>query len=165
MKPNGRRNDPAPDCTGRRFGIVVARFHAELAEMLVEGARRGLHDCNVANDDVTVLAVPGCFEVPLACRNAVETDRFDALVAVGAVIRGETSHFDYVAGECAHGIMQVQLTTGTPIGFGILTTDSFEQARERAARGGGDKGYWAAIAAGALLVLDRGVRRARFRRN
>lgn len=165
MKRNGRASPPAPDCANRRFAIVVARFHADLADMLLDRARRALRDCNVSGRNVTVLAVPGCFEIPLACRNAIETERFDALVALGAVIRGETPHFDYVAGECARGIMDVQLATGTPIGFGILTTETLEQARERAASGGGDKGYGAAIAAATLLVLDAGRQRAGFRRN
>ena len=165
MKRDGRPHTPAPDCAGRRFAIVVARFHADLAEMLLDGALRALRDCKVAADDTTVLEVPGCFEIPLACRNAIEKERFDALVAIGAVIRGETPHFEYVAGECARGIMDVQLASGTPIGFGILTTENFEQARERAAPAGGDKGYSATIAAATLLFVNAGSQRAGFRRN
>lgn len=165
MKRNGKPNEPAPDCSGRRFAIVVARFHADLAEMLLDGARRALRHCKVTAANISVLHVPGCFEIPLACRTAIAAERFDALVALGAVIRGETPHFDYVAGECARGIMDVQLVTGTPIGFGILTTESLEQARERAASDGGDKGYSAAIAAATLLSLDVGLPRAGFRRN
>jgi 6,7-dimethyl-8-ribityllumazine synthase len=165
VKRDGATNAPAPDCTGRRFAIVVARFHADLGEMLVDGARRALRDCNVADGNVTLFEVPGCFELPLACRNAIETERFDALVALGAVVRGETPHFDYVAGECARGIMDVQLATGTPIGFGVLTTENLEQARERAAAKGGDKGYLAAMAAAGLLSLYAGQPRAGFRRN
>jgi 6,7-dimethyl-8-ribityllumazine synthase len=154
-----------PDCAGRRFAIVAARFHADLAERLVERAKRALRDCNVAEEDISVVDVPGCFELPLACRNLIETDRFDALVAVGAVIRGQTPHFDYVAGECARGIMEVQLATGTPIGFGVLTTENLSQAKERADPKGGDKGYAAALAAATLLRLTAGVPRAGFRRN
>jgi 6,7-dimethyl-8-ribityllumazine synthase len=165
VKRDGKADAPAPDCRGRRFAIVAARFHADLAAMLVDGARRALRACNVADENVTLFEVPGCFEIPLACRNAIETERFDALVALGAVVRGETPHFDYVAGECARGIMDVQLATGTPIGFGILTTENLEQARERAAREGADKGYSAAIAAAALLTLYDGQPRAGFRRN
>lgn len=119
--------------------------------MLLDGARRALRDCKVKDADVTVLEVPGCFEIPLACRNAIESERFDALIALGAVIRGETPHFEYVAGECARGVMNVQLATGTPIGFGVLTTENPEQACARAAPEGGDKGYSATIAAVTLL--------------
>lgn len=155
MKGDGAPNAPLPECAGRRFAIVVARFHGELAEMLLDGTKRALRDCKVAEADITLLEVPGCFEIPLACRSAIGSGRFDGLVALGAVIRGETRHFDFVAGECARGIMDVQLATGTPIGFGILTTENFEQARERAASQGGDKGYSAAIAA-ATLVQELG---------
>jgi 6,7-dimethyl-8-ribityllumazine synthase len=165
VKRDGSPRGAAPDCTGRRFAIVAARFHADLAEQLVDGAKRALRDCKVAHEDVSVFYVPGCFELPLACRNLIETDRFDALVAVGAVVRGRTPHFDYVAGECARGIMEVQLATGMPIGFGVLTTENLEQARERADPKGGNKGYGAAIAAATLLHLTAEVPRAGFRRN
>jgi 6,7-dimethyl-8-ribityllumazine synthase len=165
VKRDGAASAPAPHCRGRRFAIVVARFHADLSDMLLEGARRALRDCDVAEEDVTLLEVPGCFEIPVACRNAIEMQRFDALVALGAIVRGETAHFEYVAGECARGIMDVQLATGTPIGFGVLTTDTHQQARERAARKGADKGYAAAIAAATMLSLFAGAPRAGFRRN
>jgi 6,7-dimethyl-8-ribityllumazine synthase len=164
VKRDGRSH-AAPDCTGRRFGIVVARFYAELADMLVDGAKRGLRDCKVADEEIAVFEVPGCFELPLACRNLIEGDRFDGLVALGVVIRGETPHFEYVAGECARGIMAVQLASGTPIGFGVLTTENLAQAQERAARKGGDKGYSAATAAAALVGITAGTPRAGFRRN
>jgi 6,7-dimethyl-8-ribityllumazine synthase len=154
-----------PECAGRRFAIVAARFHADLAEDLVDGARRALRDCNVANDDVAVFDVPGCFELPLACRSLIESGRFDAVVAVGAVIRGETPHFDFVAGQCARGIMDVQIATGTPIGFGVLTTDTLEQAQERADPEQGDKGYSAGLAAATLLQLTASLPPAGARRN
>ena len=144
------------DCAGRRFAVVVARFYPDLADMLVAGARRALAACNVAESDVDVFVVPGCFELPLACRNLFETRRYHALVALGVVIRGETPHFDYVAGECARGIMDVQLTTGAPIGFGVLTVETYEQAQERADPKRGDKGHDAAIAAATLLRLTGG---------
>ena len=111
-----------PDCSNRRFAIVAARFYDDVADALVAGARRALHDCRVADEHITIHEVPGCFELPLACRSLIDTDRYDALVALGAVIRGKTPHFNYVAGECARGIMDVQLATGVPIGFGVLTT-------------------------------------------
>jgi 6,7-dimethyl-8-ribityllumazine synthase len=153
-----------PDCSGKHVAIVAARFYGDLADQLVDGARRALHDCKVGAQDTYVYDVPGCFELPLACRNLIESDRFDAIVALGVVIRGDTPHFDFVAGECARGIMDVQLATGTPIGFGVLTTENLAQAEERADPKRGDKGYEAAIAALTLLALPSGeVARAGFR--
>ena len=163
MKPNGARETAKPDCVGRRFAIVSARFHADIADFLVDGARRALRDCRVSDDHVSLFEVPGCFELPLACLNLIETDRFDGLVALGAVIRGETPHFDFVAGECARGLMEVQLMSGVPIGFGVLTTDTLLQAEERANPKGGAKGYAAALAAASLLTLTVGMPRAGFR--
>lgn len=153
----------APDCAGRRFALVAARFYPELADWLSDGARRALHECNVDAADVDVYDVPGCFELPLACRNLLDTQRYHALVALGAVVRGETPHFEYVAGECARGIMDVQLATGAPIGFGVLTTDTYEQAKERADPSRGDKGYHAAMAAASLLNIAARLPRAGFR--
>jgi len=144
---------PLPDCTGRRFAIAAARFYPDLADELLDGAKRALRDCGVGDDGIECFEVPGCFELPLACRRLIETDRFDAIVALGVVVRGETPHFDFVAGQCARGIMDVTLATGVPIGFGVLTTQTLAQARERAGRDGGDKGYVAAIAAATMLGL------------
>jgi 6,7-dimethyl-8-ribityllumazine synthase len=163
VKKNGSPKRPAPDCAGKRFGLVAARFYDELAEALLDGAKRALRDCGVADGDVEVFDAPGCFELPLACRNLFETQRYHALVALGAVVRGDTPHFDYVAGECARGIMDVQLSTGMPIGFGVLTTETYAQAEERAAANGGDKGYDAAIAAATLLQITAKIPRAGFR--
>ncbi|HMF27511.1 MAG TPA: 6,7-dimethyl-8-ribityllumazine synthase [Candidatus Cybelea sp.] len=151
MKPSGSTAAGAPRCEQARFAIVCARFYAELADLLLDGARRALRDCSVADENVSVFEVPGCFEIPLACLNLIAADRCDAVVALGVVVRGETPHFEYVAGECARGIMNVQLATGTPIGFGVLTTETLVQARERAERSGGDKGYTATIAAAEML--------------
>jgi 6,7-dimethyl-8-ribityllumazine synthase len=158
-----KRSKTVLDCSGKRFAIVVARFYEELADQLLDGAKRALRDCGVSQDAVRVYDVPGCFELPLACRSVIDTDRYDALVALGVVIRGETPHFDYVAGECARGIMDVQLATGVPIGFGVLTTDTAVQADERADPKRGDKGYSAAIAAATLLGITAGEPRAGFR--
>ena len=166
MKKNGPESilpSGVPDCTGRRFAIVAARFYPELADWLADGARRALRACHVADGDIDVYEVPGCFELPLACRNLLEGERYHALVAVGAVVRGETPHFEYVAGECARGIMSVQLATGAPIGFGVLTTDTYEQAKERADPSNGDKGYHAGMAAAALLDTPARQPRAGFR--
>ena len=140
------------DCSGKRFAIVVAQFYEHLANWLEDGARRALRDCSVKEEHVAVYRVPGCFEIPLACKRLIESDeRLDGLVALGVVVRGDTPHFDFVAGECARGVMDVQLATGVPIGFGVLTTESYAQAQERADPARGDKGHAAAAAAAALL--------------
>ncbi|MGA8535247.1 MAG: 6,7-dimethyl-8-ribityllumazine synthase [Candidatus Tumulicola sp.] len=160
---DGSKTPALPNCAGRRFAIVAARFYPELADWLVEGAKGALRDCGVADADVEVFDVPGCFELPFACRNLFETQRYHALVALGVVVRGETPHFDFVAGECARGIMDVQLSAGSPIGFGVLTTETYAQAEERADPRRGNKGYDAAIAAAALLGTTAGLPRAGFR--
>lgn len=163
MKTDGARQAPLPDCSERRFALVVARFYPELADWLVEGARQALRDCKVGADRISAYEVPGCFELPLACRNLIDTDRFDALVALGVVIRGHTPHFDFVAGESARGIMDVQLATGIPIGFGVLTTDTLAQAEERADPKRGNKGYAAGLAAATLIDITGDAPRAGFR--
>jgi 6,7-dimethyl-8-ribityllumazine synthase len=155
MKTEKPEDTAFPDCAGKRFAVVAARFYEELADDLVDGARRALADCGVVADDIHEYDVPGCFELPLACRNLIERSHYDAVVALGVVVRGDTPHFDFIAGECARGIMNVQLRNGTPIGFGVLTTDTLAQAQERADPKGGDKGYQAALAAAALLRLAR----------
>lgn len=145
-----------PDCSGKRFAIVAARFYEQLSDWLEDGARRALADCGVRDEHITVYHVPGCFELPLAAKRLIAADdRLDAIVALGVVVRGETPHFDYVAGECARGIMTVQLATGVPIGFGVLTTETLVQAEERANPEQGDKGYEAAIAAASLLHIPK----------
>ena len=154
MKTSAQHAD-SPDCSGRRFAIVAARFYRELTDDLIDGAQRALRDCGVEACDIYRYDVPGCFELPLACRNLIDTERFDGIVALGVVIRGDTPHFDFVAGECARGIMDVQLATGIPIGFGVLTTENLVQAQERADPQRGDKGYEAAIAAATLVVLPQ----------
>jgi len=152
MKKDQAHAAGLPDCAGKRFAIVTARFYEQLGEWLEDGARRALDDCGVRAQDISAYRVPGCFELPLAAKRLIEADeRLDAVVALGAVVRGETPHFEYVAGECARGLMSVQLATGVPVGFGVLTTDTLAQAQERADPRRGDKGYHAALAAAALL--------------
>ena len=158
----GPQHDPGGrhDLGGKRFAIVVSQFYEHLAQMLEDGARRALRECKVREEDVVVYYVPGCFELPLAAKRLIESDdRLDAVVALGVVVRGETAHFDYVAGECSRGIMTVQLATGVPIGFGVLTTENLEQAEERADPARGDKGYHAALAAASLLGVPREAER------
>lgn len=152
MKPAAiARHGTLPDGRGRRVAVVCAEFYVQLAEWLEDGTRRALADCGVSEEHRTFVRVPGCFELPLAAQRLIQTGKFDAVVALGVVVRGDTPHFQYVAGECARGIMDVQLSTGTPIGFGVLTTETLEQAEERADPRRGDKGYEAALAALAAL--------------
>jgi 6,7-dimethyl-8-ribityllumazine synthase len=146
-------HDSLPDARGKRVAIVSARFYAELADWLEDGAQRALEACGVAAESRSVHRVPGCFELPLAARRLIDTGRFDAIVALGVVVRGETPHFDYVAGESSRGLMDVALATRVPIGFGVLTTDTLAQAEERADPARGDKGFGAAVAALSLLAV------------
>jgi 6,7-dimethyl-8-ribityllumazine synthase len=130
----------------QRFALVVGRFYEELAERLVAGATEAL----APHGEVDVYDVPGAFELPLAAKYAAESGRYAGVVALGAVIRGETDHYDYVCGEAARGIQEVQLTTGVPVGFGVLTVDSMEQALARVK--GGPKRDSGAHAAEAVLA-------------
>jgi 6,7-dimethyl-8-ribityllumazine synthase len=146
----------------RRFALVVGRFYQDLADRLVAGARAALTEAGPA--EIEVFDVPGAFELPLAARYAAESGRFDAVVALGAVIRGETDHYDYVCGEAARGIQDVQLRTGVPVGFGVLTVDTMEQALARVGDGAKrDTGRHAAEAVLASLAVRAAVagRRAR----
>jgi 6,7-dimethyl-8-ribityllumazine synthase len=145
-----------------RVALVVGRFYEELAERLVAGARGVLEEAGATAIDV--YDVPGAFELPLAAKYAAESGRYDAVVALGAVIRGETDHYDYVCGEAARGIQQVQLDTGVPVGFGVLTVDSIEQALARVQGGGKrDSGAHAAEAVLASLAVKDAVRERRAR--
>jgi 6,7-dimethyl-8-ribityllumazine synthase len=154
VKPVAERDAAAlPRGAGKRVAVVSAGFYADLAAWLEDGAKRALDACGVAADAREIHRVPGCFELPLAARRLIDSGRFDAIVALGVVIRGETPHFDYVAGECSRGIMDVQLATGVPIGFGVLTTETQAQAEERADPARGDKGFDAALAALAVLAV------------
>ena len=154
MKKTGSAQPTLPDASGKRFAIVSARFYAGLADWLEDGARRGLRDCGVAESDIELVTVPGCFEIPLVARRLIVGGEYDGIVALGVVVRGDTPHFDYVAGECARGIMTVQITTGVPIGFGILTTENIAQAEERADPRRLDKGHEAAVAAATVAVIE-----------
>ncbi|HEX6926450.1 MAG TPA: 6,7-dimethyl-8-ribityllumazine synthase [Longimicrobiaceae bacterium] len=130
-----------------RFGIVVSRFNESITRRLLEGA----HDClirhGVPEDRIEAVWVPGAWEIPVALRALVRSGRFSALIALGAVIRGSTPHFDYVAGGVANGVASVGLESGLPVIFGVLTTDTIEQALERAGTKAGNKGWDAALAA------------------
>jgi 6,7-dimethyl-8-ribityllumazine synthase len=140
---------------GMRFGLVVARFNHFVTEPLLEGALAALREHGVTEDDLTVVRVPGTFELPPVALRLARSGRFDALIAIGAVIRGGTPHFDYVAGEAAKGTAEVSMQTGLPVAFGILTCDTVEQALERAGEGASNKGWEAAVAALEMADLSR----------
>ena len=131
------------DARGLKFAVIVARFNSSITEKLLEGAQNALKKAGA--DGIAVFYVPGAFELPLAARKLAEAH--DGLVALGAVIRGETPHFDYVCDAAAHGLLQVSLETGKPVAFGVLTTDTLEQAEARAGGKHGNKGYDAAMTA------------------
>ena len=136
-----------PRGQGRRFAVVVSRFNESITQRLVEGALDALVRHGVAFDDIDVLWVPGAWELPLAARRAAMTERYDGLVALGAVIRGDTPHFDYVAGEASRGLATASTEFDVPIGFGVLTCDTVAQAEARAGGEHGNKGWDAALAA------------------
>lgn len=133
------------DARGLTFAIVVARFNGTITEKLLEGAREALQKAGAANPQV--FHVPGAFELPLAAMKLARRGGFSAIIALGAVIRGETPHFDYVASEAARGLQRVALDTGVPVAFGVLTTDTQEQAEARAGGPAGNKGFDAAMTA------------------
>jgi 6,7-dimethyl-8-ribityllumazine synthase len=138
-----------------KVAICVGRFYEDLAERLIAGARSVLEEAGVAEGDVDVFDVPGAYELPLAAKFAAESGRYAGVVCLGAVIRGETSHYDYVCGESARGIQDVQLQTGVPCSFGVLTVDSLDQALARSGGGKRDSGRHAAEAVLALLEIKK----------
>jgi 6,7-dimethyl-8-ribityllumazine synthase len=141
------------EARGRRFAIVAGRFNEVVVEKLVEGALSCLRKHGVAEDDLDVAWVPGSFEISLAAQKLAASGQYDAVICLGAVIRGETAHFDYVAGEAARGIRQAALDTGVPVIFGVLTTEDVEQALDRAGGKHGNKGWDAAMAAMEMASL------------
>ncbi|MCC6154870.1 MAG: 6,7-dimethyl-8-ribityllumazine synthase [Candidatus Hydrogenedentes bacterium] len=132
---------------GKKFAIIVARFNAFISEKLLEGALDGLKRHGVKENETTIAWVPGAHEIPLVAKKMAGSKKYDAVVALGAVIRGSTAHFDYVAGNSARGVAQASMDTGVPVIFGVLTTDTIEQAIERAGTKSGNKGFDAAVAA------------------
>jgi 6,7-dimethyl-8-ribityllumazine synthase len=136
-----------PSGHGRRFAVVASRFNETVTQKLVDGALDALVRHGAAADDVDVVWVPGAWELPGAARRLLATERYHALVALGAVIRGDTPHFDYVAGEASRGIADASVAFETPIGFGVLTCDTMAQAEARAGGEHGNKGWDAALAA------------------
>lgn len=138
-----------------KIGIVAARFNEFIVSKLVAGARDGLVRHNVEDDDITLAWVPGAFEIPVMAKKMAESGKYDAVICLGAVIRGATSHYDYVCAEVSKGIASVSLETGVPVMFGVVTTDNIEQAIERAGTKAGNKGYDCALGAIEMINLAK----------
>lgn len=152
---------PGPDAANLRVALVVSAYHDAITGALREGAVAALKRAGVRDDAVVVIPVPGAFEIPFAARQAAETRRFDAIVCLGCVIRGQTPHYGYIASAVAHGIMLASQTTGVPISFGVLTTNSLGEAVARSGPGDANKGWEAAMAALQLTDVKRRLTRPR----
>lgn len=145
------------NAAGLRFALVVSRFNSFITENLLNGAIDAFLRHGGRRDDLTIVKVPGSFELPFTCKRLAEIGKFDGIVALGAVIKGETSHYEHVCAQAAAGVMQAGLTTATPITFGILTTDTVEQALDRAGTKGGNKGADSVIAAIEMASVVRNI--------
>jgi 6,7-dimethyl-8-ribityllumazine synthase len=143
--------------TGCRFAIIVSRFNEDITEGLLKGAQAALEAAQVRCEDITLVRVPGAFEIPVTARRLAETGRFDAVICLGCVIKGDTMHFEYIASAVSHGIMEASTATGIPVTFGVLTTLTDEQAVARAAEGPENKGREAARAAVEMATLCRRI--------
>ena len=137
------------------YGIAVSRYNSFIVERLLDGALEALRKHGVEERDISIVKVPGAFELPLAVKAMAESTSYDAIIALGAVIRGGTAHFEYISGECVKGLSQVVLSQGLPVSFGVLTVDTIEQAIERAGTKAGNKGEEAALTAIEMLSLMR----------
>jgi len=140
---------------GFRFAIVASRWNDFLTSKLVDGAVDALQSLGVDDDSIEIFMVPGALELPLTAMKAAQSEKFDAVIAIGVVIRGETPHFDYVAGGAAKGVSQVSMQTGVPVMFGVVTTNTLEQAINRSGVKAGNKGYEAAMSAVEIVNLYR----------
>ena len=138
-----------------RLGIVVSQFNSFITDRLLAGALDALERTGAAKDQIEIVRVPGSFEIPLAAKKLAATGRFDSIICIGCILRGETSHYDYVCSETARGIQLAQLDTGVPMAFCVLTCDTLEQAIDRAGLKGGNKGYEAGLAAVEMACLLR----------
>jgi 6,7-dimethyl-8-ribityllumazine synthase len=143
---------------GLRFGIVVSRFNSFITDRLLAAAVDALERAGAPSKDVHVVRVPGSFELPLAAKKLAATQKYDALIAIGCVLRGETSHYDYICSETARGLQLAQMDSGVPIIFCVLTCDTLEQAIDRAGLKGGNKGFEAGLAAIEMAQLSRKLR-------
>src|SRR6202166_4984425 len=148
------------DASGMRFGLVVSRFNSFITDRLFAGAMDALEKGGASAEQTDVVRVPGSFEIPLAAKKMVLARHYDAIIAIGCVLRGETAHFDYVASEVARGVQLAQMDTGVPIIFCVLTCDTLEQAIDRAGLKSGNKGYDAGLAAIEMANLSKQIRSA-----
>jgi 6,7-dimethyl-8-ribityllumazine synthase len=146
------------DAKGMKFAIVVSRFNSFITDKLLDGALGALRRTGASEDDIEVVRAPGSWELPLIVKTLAEQKRHDAIIALGAVIRGDTPHFDYVAGECARHLSEIPLATGVPVAFGVLTTNTVEQAIDRAGAKAGNKGFDAALTAVEMVDVMRRLR-------
>src|SRR5262245_58858158 len=153
------RVDGGLGASGLRFGIVVSRFNSFITERLLAAAIDAFDRAGAESKDVDVVHVPGAFELPLAAKKLAATGRYDALIAIGCVLRGETSHYDYVCSETARGLQLAQMDTGVPVIFCVLTCDTLEQAIDRAGLKGGNKGFEAGLAAIEMAQLARKLKK------
>src|SRR5580693_8085713 len=153
-----RKMDGGLSAAGLRFGIVVSRFNGFITERLAAAALDALQRAGAASDAVELVHVPGAFELALAAKKMALTGRYDALVAIGCVLRGETTHYDYVCSETSRGLQLAQMDTGVPVMFCVLTCDTLEQAIDRAGLKGGNKGFEAGLAAIEMAHLSRKLR-------
>jgi 6,7-dimethyl-8-ribityllumazine synthase len=149
----------ALNAAGLHFGIVVSRFNSFITDRLLAGALDAFDRAGASEKQIEIVHVPGSFEIPIAAKNLAATGRCDSIVCIGCVLRGETSHYDYVAGETARGIQLAQLDTGVPMAFCVLTCDTLEQAIDRAGLKGGNKGYESGLAAIEMAHLSRKLSR------
>jgi 6,7-dimethyl-8-ribityllumazine synthase len=157
MSSSGRVYEGVLKGEGLRFAIVVSRFNEFISSKLLGGARDCLSRHGVAESDIAVAWVPGAMEIPLVAQKLASSKEYEAIICLGAVIRGSTPHFDYVAGEAAKGVAKVQLETGVPVIFGVLTTETIEQAVERAGTKSGNRGWDAALSALEMANLLKGL--------
>jgi 6,7-dimethyl-8-ribityllumazine synthase len=149
---------PLSAAAGARFALIVSRFNDVITTRLGDGARRALAEAGASESQIETFSVPGAFELPQAARAVAETGRFDAVICLGCVIRGDTPHFEYICTAAAHGLMAAAGETGVPMSFGVLTTDTWEQAEARAGDGRDNKGFEATAAALEMAALFRTLR-------
>jgi 6,7-dimethyl-8-ribityllumazine synthase len=157
---NGTEIRAGANAAGLRFALVVSRFNSFITDRLLAGAVDALEASGAETDDITAVHVPGSFEIPLTAKKLAQGGRYDAIVAIGCILRGETAHFDYVASEVARGVQLAQLDTGVPVIFCVLTCDTLEQAIDRAGLKSGNKGYDAGLAAVEMANLSKKLRPA-----
>jgi 6,7-dimethyl-8-ribityllumazine synthase len=157
-KLQAKKIDGEMQAVGLRFGIVVSRFNSFITERLLQGALDALERSGATNSDVDVAHVPGSFELPLTAKKLAETGRYDAIIAIGCILRGETAHYDYVCSETARGLQLAQMDTGVPVMFCVLTCDTLEQAIDRAGLKGGNKGFEAGLGAIEMAHLSQKLR-------